>query len=203
MCIRDSSIAICRDCDYRANMEAAENILPKERDDVSEELTMVHTPNINTIEEVCEFLNRTQKNSCKAVVYQRNEDDKYIVLFLRGDLEVNETKLTNYLGCQIHPAVITEDCGLHAGYIGPVGLEGDFIVLFDRALEGRNNLSCGANVEEYHYTGLDMERDVKQAQYLSLIHISGLKDGQEKGGTVLWRRTNGTAGGDGHRNIDR
>lgn len=169
--IGEDSIAICRDCDYRANMEAAENILPKERDDVSEELTMVHTPNIHTIEEVCEFLHSEQKNSCKAVVYQRNEDDTYIVLFLRGDLEVNETKLTNYLGCQIHPAVITEDCGLHAGYIGPVGLEGDFIVLFDRSLEGRNNLSCGANVEEYHYTGLDMERDVKQAQYHDFAKI--------------------------------
>lgn len=103
----------------------------------------MHTPNIHTIEEVCQFLHCDEKSSCKAVVYQRNADDHYIVLFIRGDLEVNETKLTNYLGYDIHPAVITEESGLNAGYIGPVNLSGNFTVLYDRSLEGMNNLSCG------------------------------------------------------------
>ena len=84
---------------------------------------------------------------------------------------MNETKLTNHLGYEIHPAVITEDCGLHAGYIGPVCPGGDLIVLYDRSLEGRNNLSCGANISEYHYTGLDMERDVPDAEYVDLAKI--------------------------------
>ena len=169
--IGEDSIAICKECDYRANMEAAESILEQQRDDVSEELTMVHTPNMQTIEEVCSFLHKEEKNSCKAVVYQRNADDKYIVLFIRGDLEVNETKLTNYLGCDIHPAVITEECGLNAGYIGPVNLEGDFIVLFDRSLEARNNLCCGANKSEYHYTGLDMQRDISGIEFHDFAKI--------------------------------
>lgn len=169
--IGEDSIAICRECDYRANTEAAECIIHNQRNVVSDELTLVHTPNIHTIEDVCTFLHCEEKTSCKAVVYQRNSDDRYIILFIRGDLEVNETKLTNYLGCEIHPAVITEECGLNAGYIGPVNLNGDFTVLFDRSLEGLNNLSCGANVSEYHYTGLDMERDIKNAEYNDFAKI--------------------------------
>lgn len=66
--------------------------------------------------------------------------------------------------------MITEECGLNAGYIGPVNLKvnGDAVVLYDKSLEGRNNLSCGANEAEHHYKGLDMERDVPNAEYHDL-----------------------------------
>ena len=169
--IGEDSIAICKECDYKANMEAAECITQNQQNDVSDALTLIQTPGMHTIEEVCEFLHCDKKTSCKAVVYQRNSDDHYIVLFIRGDLEVNETKLTNYLGCDIHPAVITKDCGLIAGSIGPVNLKGDFTVLFDRSLEGRNQLACGANISESHYTGLDMTRDVENAIYHDFAKI--------------------------------
>lgn len=169
--IGEDSIAICTECDYRANMEAAECIIHNRRNDISDNLTLVHTPDIHTIEDVCSFLNCEEKASCKAVVYQRNSDDHYIVLFIRGDLEVNETKLTNYLGYDIHPAIITEESGLNAGYIGPVNLTGNFTVLYDRSLEGVNNLSCGANICEYHYTGLDMQRDIADAEYHDFAKI--------------------------------
>ncbi len=163
--IGEDSIVICPECGYRANMEAAENITEYTRTAPSEALTKVHTPGCHTIEEVCAFLHADEKASCKAVVYQRNADDSYVVLFLRGDLEVNETKLTGYLGCDVHPAVITEECGLKAGYIGPVGLPEGITVLYDRSLAGVNNLVCGANEEDYHYTGLDMDRDVAGAEF--------------------------------------
>lgn len=169
--VGEDSIAICKECNYCANVEAAECMIHNQRNEFSEDLTLVHTPDIHTIEDVCEFLQCEEKTSCKAVVYQRNSDDKYIVLFIRGDLEVNETKLANYLGFEIHPAVITEECGLNAGYIGPVNLNGDFIILFDRSLEGLNNLACGANISEYHYTGLDMRRDLEGAEYHDFAKI--------------------------------
>lgn len=169
--IGEDSIAICSECDYRANMEAAENIIDYVRTMPSEDLKKVHTPSQRTIEEVCSYLGTEPKNSCKAVVYQRNIDDKYIVLFLRGDLEVNETKLTNYLGFDIHPATITEDSPIVAGFIGPMGLEGDMIVLYDHSLKDMNNLVCGANETDYHYTGLDMARDVKNAEYHDFAKI--------------------------------
>ena len=169
--IGEDSIAICSECDYRANVEAAANIIDYQKTAPSEELKLTHTPNQHTIEEVCSFLHCDEKNSCKAVVYQRNSDDKYIVLFLRGDLEVNETKVTNYLGFDIHPAVITDDCGLTAGFIGPVQLQGDFIVLYDHSLKGMNNLVCGANVQDHHYTGLDMDRDIQGIEFYDFAKI--------------------------------
>ncbi len=171
--VGEDSIVLCDSCDYRANMEAAENISDIARDAESAALEKVYTPNVHTIEDVCNFFGDKTKNSCKAVVYQQNVDDKYVVLFIRGDLEVNETKLVNFLGEQVHAAVITEECGLNAGYIGPVNLKvnGDAVVLYDKSLEGRNNLSCGANEAEHHYKGLDMERDVPNAEYHDFAKI--------------------------------
>ncbi len=169
--VGEDSIAICSDCDYRANMEAAESIILNTKDDSSEALTKVATPDQHTIEEVCDFLGSDAKKSCKAVVYQRNADDSYVVLFIRGDLEINETKVTNFLGCEIHPAIITEECGLNAGFIGPWNLNGDFTVLYDNSLKSINNLVCGANEEGYHYTGLDMERDLPDAEYHDFAKI--------------------------------
>ena len=171
--VGEDSIVLCDSCDYRANMEAAENISDIARDAESAALEKVYTPNVHTIEDVCNFFGDETKNSCKAVVYQQNVDDKYVVLFIRGDLEVNETKLVNFLGEQVHAAVITEECGLNAGYIGPVNqkVNGDAVVLYDKSLEGRNNLSCGANEAEHHYKGLDMERDVPNAEYHDFAKI--------------------------------
>ena len=170
--IGEDSIAICDSCDFKANMEAAENIVENERAAESEALTRVHTPNCQTIEDLCKFFSMEEKQTCKAVVYQRNADDSYIVLFMRGDLEANETKLTNFLGCEIHPAVITEESGLCAGFIGPVGLNADCTVLFDHSLKGLNNLICGANENDHHNSGLDMDRDVPNAEFHDFAKIT-------------------------------
>ncbi len=171
--IGEDTIATCQQCDYRANMEAAESIIDNEKDTENKALTKTFTPDIHTIEEICDFLHSPLEKSCKAVVYQKNATDDYVVVFIRGDLDVNETKLTNFLGEEIHPAVITDDCGLNAGYIGPVNLTvtGDYTVVYDKSLQDTNNLSCGANEEEYHYTNLCMERDVPDAVYTDVAKI--------------------------------
>lgn len=168
--VGEDSIAICPECGYKANVEMAASIVENPQEDY-EELKLVYTPNIHTIEEVCEFLHAPKEKSCKAVVYQKNSNDEYVVLFIRGDLDVNETKLTNYLHEDVHPAEITQECGLHAGYIGPYKLEGNFTVLYDSSLKGACNFSCGGNVEEYHYTGLCMERDLPDAEYHDFAKI--------------------------------
>jgi prolyl-tRNA synthetase len=170
--IGEDSIAICSGCDYRANMEAAESIIQNKRDEKSDMITLVHTQNIRTIEDVCTFLKTQKEKSCKAVVYQKNNNDEYVVVFIRGDLEVNETKLTNYLGDDVHPADVEVDCGLNVGYIGPYNLKGNFTVLFDRSLQDANNLSCGGNIAEYHYIGLDMQRDLNITEYHDFAKIT-------------------------------
>ncbi|MBQ7112779.1 MAG: proline--tRNA ligase [Clostridia bacterium] len=169
--VGEDSIAICPECGWRANMEAAESIIENVKDAEDQPLTEVHTPNQQTIEEVCTFLNLPVEKSCKAVVYQKNMTDEYVVLFIRGDLEANETKLTNFLGEAIHPAVITPESGIVAGYIGPCGLPKGVTVLFDSSLKGTNNLCCGANREEYHNTGFCMERDCPDAEYHDFAKI--------------------------------
>lgn len=172
--IGEDSIAVCKHCGYTANVEAAKSVIENTRDDVSGELKEVYTPDIHTIEDICAFLKTPLEKSCKAVVYQKNHDDSFVVIFIRGDLDINETKVTNFLGCDIHPAVITEECGLNAGYIGPVNLKvnGEFTVLYDNSLLNTNNLSCGANKNEYHLTGLDMSRDVPAAEYHDFAKIT-------------------------------
>ena len=163
--IGEDSIVICNECDYRANMEATPNVVDYVRTAESKALEKVATPGKQTIEEVSAFLGVEAKDTCKAVVYQQNKDDKYVVLFLRGDYDVNETKLTNYLGCDVHPAAITDDCGLVAGFIGPVGITDNCTVLYDNTLKGVNNLVCGANENEYHMTGLDFDRDLPGVEF--------------------------------------
>lgn len=165
--IGEDSIAICKHCGFTANVEAAKSIIENVRDADSEQITEVNTPDCHTIEEVCGFLKKSAEKSCKAVVYRKVPDDSLVVLFIRGDLDVNETKLTNYLGCDVKPAVIDEECGLVAGFIGPVNLtvNGAHTVLFDESLKSANNLICGANKSDFHMTGLDMERECANAEF--------------------------------------
>lgn len=169
--VGEDSLAICPACGYKANVEMAECIVENGREDM-EELKLVYTPDIHTIEDVCRFLDSPKEKSCKAVIFQKNSDDGVVVLFIRGDLEVNETKVKNFLRDEIHPAEITEEMGLHPGFIGPYNLKGNFTVLYDNSLKGSTNLSCGGNVEEYHYTGLCMERDLPEVKYHDFAKIA-------------------------------
>ncbi|MGI5998214.1 MAG: proline--tRNA ligase [Lutispora sp.] len=169
--VGEDSIALCSNCDYRANTEAAESIVENERSEISEELKLVHTPDIHTIEELCEFLDIPREKSCKAVVYQKESENEYVILFIRGDLDVSETKVKKYLGGDIRPAAITEDCGIIAGFIGPYNLKGNHTVLFDKSLKGTNNMCCGANISDHHYAGLDIERDCGDVEYHDFAKI--------------------------------
>lgn len=163
--IGEDTIVLCPECGYRANMEAADCIVHNDPDEAMAPLEKVVTYDNKTIEDVCSFLHGSAEKSAKAVVYQRNEDDSYVLVFVRGDLEVNETKLRNYLKAEVHPAVEIDHAGLVAGAIGPVNPAKGITVVYDRSLEGTRNLICGANEEGYHFTGLNMDRDVPNAEY--------------------------------------
>ena len=162
--IGEDTLAICPECGYKANMEAAECIVENEAGQLAP-LKKVHTPNAKTIEELSAFLDLDEKRLCKAVVYQRNADDSYVIVFIRGDLDVNETKLRGFLGCEIHPATVTEESGIVAGFIGAMGLAEAVTVVWDRSLSGISNLVCGANEKDYHYTGFNVARDIGEVLY--------------------------------------
>lgn len=169
--VGEDTIAICKECDYKANMEAAENIVINTNQLNISKIETVHTPNVTSIDDVVKFLSIPIENTCKAVIYQRNTTDEYLIIFIRGDLDINETKLTNIIGEDIHPAIITEESGLTPGYIGPYQLNGEFTALFDRSLKNIDNLACGANVNEYHYIGFNIDRDFGNVQYYDLAKI--------------------------------
>ena len=171
--VGEDSIVICNECSYRSNMEAAENKVTNTPCG-TKELECVETPDCKTIENVCSFLKSDVESSCKAVVYQKNSDNKFVVAFVRGDYEVNETKLRNIVGGEIHTAEINDGDCLVAGYIGPYGISSEAEFYIDVSLKGIRNLVAGANKEGYHYTGLDLERDLPGVTY---VDISKVKEG--------------------------
>ena len=168
--VGEDTIVLCRDCDYRANMEAAEVKIENEAAE-SAEIEKIHTPGCTTIEDLGKFLKADPKRFAKAVVYQKNEDDSYIIVFVRGDLDVNETKLRNYLGFEIHPATVTEESGIVAGFIGPIGLPAGVKVVFDTSLKGIHNVVSGAGERDYHLSGIDIERDVPGVEFTDVAKI--------------------------------
>lgn len=168
--IGEDRIALC-DCGYRANVEVAQSIIVNERDDIDEALQLVETPDQKTIEDVAHFLNKDIIHSCKAVCYETQTTHQSLVVFIRGDLEVNETKLRNHLGEEVLPLDITEDIPLTPGFIGPVHLDSSIRVVYDASMKDGMHFVCGANQTDYHYTGLDMQRDVPNAIFVDVAKI--------------------------------
>lgn len=173
--VGEDSLAICSECDYKANIEAAENIVLNQNTLPLDTLRLVPTPDASTIEEVASFLKVPVENTCKAVVYQKDQTGEYIAVFLRGDMDVSEAKLTNYLGDSIHPALLNENSPMVAGFIGPYGLEcTNCTVIYDHSLRGIDHLICGGNQMDHHYTGFNILRDIGEVEYRDL---SKIKDG--------------------------
>ena len=167
--IGEDTLAICEGegCDYKANVEVAECITHNVASEVKP-LEKVATPHANTIEAVCNVLKAEPTHSIKAVVYQINENDEYVVVFIRGDLEVNETKLRNYLKKEVHPAVITAESGIVAGFIGPYNFKGNAKIVYDKSLIGIESFVAGANEEGFHYVGLNIARDIGKVEYVEV-----------------------------------
>jgi prolyl-tRNA synthetase len=171
---------------YAANVEKATSKLPAVQDlaptgDGTPEL--VHTPGQRTIEEVSAFLGVAPVHQIKTMAYiveHPGSDDKQVktvgktravVVFLRGDHQINETKLTAIAGGELRPMQAEEIVATFnapAGYLGPIGLapaphprKPGILVILDAALEGRTNLIAGANKEEYHLRNVTPMRDFK------------------------------------------
>ena len=174
--IGEDTIVICPECGYRANMEVAYTNRQPVRDDVSEEMKEVFTADKKDIESVCAFLNAPAEKSIKAVCYYEKGTENLVVCFIRGDLEVNESKLTKLIGKQVVPANLTDSDELHAGNIGCVNLSVKATIVYDESLKGANNMVTGANKAEYHIVGVDMDRDVKVDAYAD---ISKVKAGEK------------------------
>lgn len=161
--VGEDTIAYC-ECGYCANIEKAECI-PSGEISTEELLTMekIHTPNSKTIEELTAFLNTTPDKFAKTILYKA--DDKFVAVMVRGDREVNETKLTNHLGCinlELAEAIdVMEITNAKVGFAGPVGLEIE--VICDNEVANMKNFIVGANETDMHFKNVNIGRDFTPA----------------------------------------
>ncbi|PJA96404.1 MAG: proline--tRNA ligase [Ignavibacteriales bacterium CG_4_9_14_3_um_filter_34_10] len=167
----EDTVAYCEKCGYAANVEVAQsNIESVARNSESKEIYEISTPNIHSIDELCEFLKIHEQETAKSRVYMHNE--KPVLVLMSGNDEVNETKLANALGGQVrpcHPDELKEITGADAGSIGPIGFSHRIIA--DLRLKDGNNLYSGANKNDFHIGGIDLKRDVPKIEYFDLRSI--------------------------------
>ena len=171
----EDSLAVCSECDYKSNIEAAECIIEPDCEGEVAPLEKVYTPDIHTMEDLEACIKVPINKGCKAVVYENEHTGGIIVAFLRGDLEINETKLRNLIGEPIVPAYLTDESPVRAGFIGPIGLaetEGIETVVYDRSLQGMPALTCGANETDYHFKNMNIARDVGEVEYVDIANIT-------------------------------
>ena len=162
----ESEIAYCDECNYAANVERAEAVLEVEGSSPTAqgELELASTPGMTTISEVADFLAVDPRGLIKTLVYLAIDKEDYqpVVVLLRGDREVNEIKLQNYLGC-LHLALADADTvqkitGAPVGFAGPVGLK-DVRIIADEEVPHIVNGVCGANRADYHWVNVNPGRD--------------------------------------------
>lgn len=166
----EDTLVLCNSCDYRSNIDVSEcltePVIPDSSCDGAngDDVTLIETPGVKTIAELCSLLDIAPKQTCKAVMYRKIKSGELIVIFIRGDLEVNEAKLRNHLKEDVFPDTEHED-NVAYGSCGPVNFTSKAILLFDRSLKGGADFVTGANKDGYHYTGLNMQRDCPDAEY--------------------------------------
>jgi len=163
--VGEDTVVTCADCDFRSNMEVAECIVENSAG-TDASLECVSTPDIKTIDDLCTLFSITAEKTCKAVLYRKNDTLELVVVFVRGDLDVNETKVSNFLKEKVHPDTSTLTDGIEYGFVGPIELDATATILFDRSLVGAQSLVCGANKKDFHYKGFTPARDLKgQVEY--------------------------------------
>lgn len=171
----EDKIVICKECNYSANMEVAYTEKYDSSSNEIEELKKISTPNIKTIEELHEFTGIDICKMGKAVIYTRLDTNQIVIVFIRADKEVNETKLRNLLKVddeKLVPRKEEENDNITYGFVGPKDLKADAIVLYDKSLENEQSLVFGANEKDYHYTGLNISRDVGEVKYQDLAKVT-------------------------------
>ncbi|OGC39096.1 proline--tRNA ligase [candidate division WOR-3 bacterium RBG_13_43_14] len=169
--IGEAQVVSCNKCDYRANIEAAVGVGVTELFN-DEALAEVHTPGKKTVIEVSDFLKVSRKNLIKSIFFTA-PDKKSILILLRGDYDINENIIKNIFGFSYRAASSEEIIrffGAEPGYIGPYGKEG-FDIHADDLLKGTKGMITGANKNEYHIKGLNIDRDIKVNKYLNLRYV--------------------------------
>ncbi len=168
--VGESDIAYCESCSMAANVEKAvcRDAEPSPESEAMLELQEVHTPGTKTIEELASFLNIDKKNTIKALLFEKYDEDGkadgYVAAFVRGDRDLNMIKLVNALKIPEHAIAFADESKLEAaigavgGFTGPIGLH-DCMIVVDSELVGLKNLCAGACKPDHHILNVNYGRD--------------------------------------------
>jgi prolyl-tRNA synthetase len=167
--IGEDTLLMCVECGYAANRQAAlfRKTLPAQEEPLA--IEKIATPECKTIKELAEFLDVPEAKTAKAVfmvasiVEGEHTNERFVFAVVRGDMEVNETKLSNAVKARsLRPATEAEIVAVGAvpGYASPLGLK-DILVVVDDAVPASPNLVAGANETGYHLRNVNYGRDYR------------------------------------------
>ncbi|MDP3185649.1 MAG: proline--tRNA ligase [Anaerolineales bacterium] len=171
--IGEDTLLLCDACGYTANRQVARFKKPVASEEAPKPVEKVATPDCKSIEDLANFIGVPKSRTAKAVFFMaqipegEGYTEKFIFAIVRGDMELNETKLTNAIGAkELRPATEEEICAMGAvpGYASPVGLVvGSFggLIVVDDTIPESPNLVAGANDEGYHLLNVNYGRDYK------------------------------------------
>lgn len=178
----EDALVYCPTSDYAANMEAAEALaLNATRGAVTQSLVKTSTPAKSKCEDVAALLGLPLSQTVKSIVLtvekeQNGKVDKQVwLLLLRGDHDLNEVKASKIPGLSDYrfatEAEIVEWFGAKPGYLGPIGAKMPIKVVADRTVANMSDFVCGANEEDFHYTGANWGRDVPEPLVADLRNV--------------------------------
>jgi prolyl-tRNA synthetase len=184
-------IVTCGTCDYRANLEKATSALEDIDDGDPADLERFPTPGLRTIAALAEAHPdiASRERQIKTLVYV--VDGEPVLALLRGDHDLQEQKLLDASGSsEGRPAQadeIRDLLGADPGSLGAVGVE-DVRVFADLALQGRRGLTTGANEDDWHFRGVDPERDMNVSEWSDLRKVStGDRCVNDGGPLEMWK----------------
>jgi prolyl-tRNA synthetase len=169
--IGEETLVICNQCGYSANIEKAECVYSNEQTDKIEnekKLKKVYTPQMRTVEEVSNFLNQPKEKFIKTLIYITENKEEIYVILVRGDYEINETKLKDVLNVsdiQLASSELVEQIfGIPVGFLGPVKLKTvdqkyKLKFIADNSVLRIKNAISGANEIDYHLMNINYQRD--------------------------------------------
>ncbi|MHA7765465.1 proline--tRNA ligase [Bacillus atrophaeus] len=185
--IGEDTIAYSDESTYAANIEMAEVI---NRDVSSSEepkgLEKVHTPDVKTIEELSGFLDISPEACIKSVLCKA--DDRFVLVLVRGDHEVNDIKVKNLLQAEVVELAsreeVVQQLGTEPGFVGPVEVSKEVEVYADLAVKAMVNAVTGANEQDYHYKNVNVGRDAAIKEYADLRFIQEGDPSPDGKGTI-------------------
>ncbi|PTO35379.1 proline--tRNA ligase [Enterococcus mundtii] len=189
--IGEDTICYSTESDYAANLEMATSYyVPKKSHETQLEMEKKETPDVKTIEEVAAFFDVQPQKIIKSVLF--TADEQPVLVLVRGDHEVNDVKLKNFLGADFLEEATEEESknylGADFGSVGPIGVAEEVKVYADRHVQDLANAIAGANETGYHYINVNPERDFNVLAYEDLRFVQEGDPSPDNNGVLAFTR---------------